>query len=253
MRRCPLRCTWCVITSIASPRNLRIAGFAAGAACIAGATVYITASAAGYNFSLGPKGGNTPATAVVVADRSTGADSSVCKEFVSHFSNDLGVSQDKVNSAFQDAISQTLADEVKAGHITQAQADAIKKRLAGKAPCALAGSLGAKNSGGAAYTQALMSAAASALGITPEQLKTDLAKGMTLHQIASAQNPPVTEDQFRSRLIAGLKPQLDKAVADGKITAAQEQKLLTALQTGPIPFWDKPMRKPGATNTTAGA
>jgi hypothetical protein len=81
---------------------------------------------------------------------------------------------------------------------------------------------------------------------TPDQLKADLAKGMTLHQIADAQNPPVTEAQFRSRLIANLKPVLDAMVTNKRITSAQEQKILQGLQTGPIPFWDKPMHKPAA-------
>jgi hypothetical protein len=236
-----------VITTIATPRNLRIASFAAGAAAIAAAAVYMTASAAGYSFNFGgPKAANVPA-AGTMADKSSAPASGVCNEFAAHFSSDLGVSQDKVNSAFQQAVGQTLADEVKAGHITQAQADAITKKMAGKAPCTLAGTLGGRNAaGGAVYQQALLSAAASALGITTDTLKADLAKGMTLHQIADAQSPPVTEAQFRSKLIASLKPMLDKAVTDKKITSAQEQKILTALQTGPIPFWDKPMRKPAA-------
>src|SRR5436309_11783983 len=233
-----------VISTIATPKNLRIVSFAAGAAAIAGAAVYMTASAAGYSFNFGgPKGSNVRA-ASTVADQSTAPSSSVCNEFATHFSSDLGVSQDKVDSAFQEAVGQTLADEVKAGHITQAQADAIKTKMAGKAPCTLAGNLGGKNAaGGAVYRQRLMSAAASALGITTDTLKADLAKGMTLHQIADAQSPPVTEAQFRSKLTANLKPTLDKAVTDKKITSAQEQKILAALQTGPIPFWDKPMRK----------
>src|SRR5438046_10388327 len=119
----------------------------------------MTASAAGYSFNFGsPKGSNVHAAAV--ADQSSTSSSSVCNEFATHFSSDLGVSQDKVNSAFEQAVGQTLADEVKAGHITQAQADAIKTKM-GKAPCTLAGNLGGKNAaGGAVYRQALMSAAA---------------------------------------------------------------------------------------------
>lgn len=237
-----------MITTLARPKTIRIAGFAGGAAAIAAAAVYITASAAGVNFGFGSHGtaSASSAAASTVSDKASA--SGVCNEFASHFSSDLGVSQDKVNAAFQKAVGQTLADEVKAGDITQAQADAIQKRMAGKAPCAIAGSLSAPKgtAGAGAYTQALMTAAASALGISPEQLKADLAKGMTLHQIASAQNPPVTEDQFRSRLIANLTPLLDKAVADKKLTPAQEQKFIQALQSGPIPFWDTPMRKPSA-------
>ena len=216
-------------------KSVRIVGFAAGAAAIAGAAIFVTASAAGLTF------GATPAAK---AASSTTAGNGACDEFVSHFSSDLGKSQSDVNAAFQKAIGETLADEVKAGKLTQAEADAIKSRMAGKAPCALAGTLRAPKSaaGGEVYHQALLTAAAAALGVSSDTLKADLAKGMTLHQIADAQNPPVTEDQFRSRLIAQLKPTLDKAVTDKKITSAQEQKILTGLQSGPIPFWDKPRK-----------
>src|SRR5260370_23769165 len=119
------------------------------------------------------------------------------------------------------------------------QADVIKAKLWGKQPCALASGLApTAKAGTAQYMQALMTAAASALGITPQQLRTDLSGGMTLSQIAAAQNPPITEDQFRSRLIANIKPLLDKAASDKKLTTAQEQQILQRLQTGPIPSWD---------------
>lgn len=239
-----------MITSIATPKNFRIVGFAAGGAAIAGAAVVLTASAAGVNFSWPRGSSNPPAATASVTDRSSGAASGVCNEFVSHFSSDLGTSQSKVDAAYQQAIGQTLADEVKAGRMTQAQADAIKAKLAGKSPCAIAGSLSVpRNTGGAYYQQALLNAAASALGISSDTLKADIAKGMTLHQIADAQNPPVTEDQFRARLIAALKPLLDAGVANKRLTNAQEQKILAGLQSGPIPLWDKPMRKQPATAT----
>ena len=35
-------------------------------------------------------------------------------------------------------------------------------------------------------------------------------------------------------------------VTNKQITSEQEQKILQQLQTGPIPFWDKPMHKPTA-------
>jgi hypothetical protein len=232
-----------VITRIATPRRLRIAGFAAGAAALAAAAVYITASAAGYNLSL-----NRPLTPVpVTAASSPNAKGAVCNNFISHFASDLKTNQAAINNAYQQAIGQTLADEVKNGTLTQAQADKIKQTLAGKQPCALAGGLAPSATAGTAqYTQALMAAAASALGITSQQLRTDLAGGMTLSQIAAAQHPAVTEDQFRARLIANIKLLLDKAVTDQKLTSAQEQQILTRLQTGPIPFWAKPMKKAAA-------
>ena len=240
-----------MITNIATPRRLRLAGFAAGAAALAGAAVYITASAAGYNLSLN-RPSTPPAQAALASapDAKGGAASAACTDFISHFASDLGTTQAKVDSAFQQAAGQTLADEVKNGDLTQAQADKIKQTLAGKQPCTIAGGLGSSAHVGAGqYTQALVTAAASALGITPQQLRTDLASGMTLSQIAAAQKPAVTEDQFRTKLIANIKPLLDKAVTDKKLTSAQEQSILQRLQTGPIPFWDKPVKKATASTT----
>lgn len=236
-----------MISTIATPRTIRLAGIAAGAVAVAGAAVYVTASAAGYNFSFNHQPAPAAQTGLTVAPQDkSGAASAACTDFVGHFASDLGTSQSKVNDAFQQALSQTVADEVKNGTITQAQADAIKSKVAGKAPCALAGNLGAPKATTAAYMQQLLTAAAGALGITPAQLRTDLMNGQTLSQIAAAQKPAVTEDQFRTRLIANLKPLLDQAVTSGKLTSAQEQQIIQRLQTGPIPFWDKPLKRAGS-------
>jgi hypothetical protein len=237
------------MTSLAKLRHLRVLGFALGAVLVAGAAVLVTASAAGLNVGFRPSSAQPAAAATGSISQKTSA-SAVCNDFISHLSSDLGKSQSQVNAAVQKAIGETLADEVKNKDLTQAQADAITQRLASQPPCTLAGNLGkpaaAPRPGAtiAAYTAQLITAAASALGITDAQLKTDLASGMTLSQIAAAQNPPVTEPQFRTRLIAKLTPLLDTAVTNKKLTAAQEQAIIKQLQTGPIPFWNAPMRKP---------
>jgi hypothetical protein len=235
-----------VITKLANLGFLRIAGLAAGAAVVSGAAVLVTASAAGYNLPFMPSS-QTTSTSVSSLDLKAGTPSAVCSEFISHFSFDLHTSQAAVNAAFQKAIGQTLADEVKNGKLTQTRADAIKKRLAGQAPCAIAPRLRAPGAALGAFRPALLSAAASALGITDQTLKTDLVKGMTLSQIAVAQK--VTEAQFRSRLIAKLTPVLDAAVTNKKLTTTQEQAIIKRLQTGPIPLWSKP-RPPGKATAT---
>jgi hypothetical protein len=238
------------MTSLAKLRYLRVVGFAAGAVLVAGAAVLVTASAAGLNVGFRPMS-SQPASADTASVSQKAGASAVCNDFLSHLSSDLGKSQSQVNAAVQKAIGETLADEVKNKDLTQAQADAIKQKLTSQPPCALAGNLGkapapVPPSGATigAYTQQLITAAASALGITDTQLKTDFANGMTLSQIAAAQNPAVTEAQFRTRLIAKLTPLLDTAVTSKKLTSAQEQMILQRLQTGPIPFWNTPMRKP---------
>jgi hypothetical protein len=226
-------------------RHLRILGFAAGAVAVSGAAVLVTASAAGLNIgfhSSAPRAAQPEAAAIGQKADAT----AVCNAFIAHLSTDLGKSQSQVNAAIQKAIGETLADEVKKGDLTQTQADALKKKLAGQPPCALSG-VGRTGAPGdkatiGAYQAQLVTAAASALGVSETQLKADLAAGKTLSQIAAAKNPPVTEAQFRTNLIAQLKPLLDTAVKNNKLTAAQEQAILQRLQTGPIPYWSTPVK-----------
>ncbi len=225
-------------------KAVRFAAYAAGAVAVAGSAVYVVAAATSPSPS--PSSTTSP-------KHPSGEASAVCTDFINHFTADLGTNQSKMSSAFQQAIAQTLADQVKAGKLTQQQADAIKAKLTGKQPCAIAPALQQRGGGKAAtgaYMQQLLAAAASALDVTPDQLKADLQKGMSLSQVAAAHNPAITEAQFRTKLIANLKPLLDQAVTNGKLTSAQEQKILQRLQSGPIPLWDKAPKKAA---TTAGA
>src|SRR6059036_2817981 len=195
-----------MITRLARLRYLRVAGLAAAAVAVGGAAVVVTASAAGMSFGL--RGPAAPQSAV---DAST--TSAVCSTFMQHFATDLGKSQAEINAAFQKAIAETLADEVKSNQSTQTQADAIKKKLAGQTPCTLPAAVG--HGGGskaaiAAYMQQYLAASASALGISVTELKADIANGQSLSQVAAAKK--VSEADFRTKLIANLKPVLDKAV-----------------------------------------
>jgi len=235
-----------MINRLAHLTFLRVAGLGAGAAAVSGAVVLVSASAAGYNLPF-LAASTTPTTAASV-NQTAAQPSALCTDFLTHLSADLSTSQAAVDAAYQKAIGETLADEVKSGKLTQARADAIQKRLAGKAPCAIAAGLQPRP-GLAAFGPALRSAEASALGISEPTLKADLAKGMTLSQIAAAQK--VSEAQFRDRLIAQLKPVLDAAVTNKKLTPAREQAIIKRLQTGSIPLWNTAIRKPAATASPA--
>ena len=229
-----------MITRLWKIRYLRIAGMALGAVAVAGAAIVVTASAAGV--SLGPK----PAGAGNVQAADVKTQSSACADFMKHFADDIHKSQAEINGAFQKAIAETLADEVKSGQITQAQADAIKKKLANQTPCTLP-SAAPRGHGGqkaplGAYMQQYLTEAAAALGISQTQLKTDLAAGQSLSQVAAAQH--VSEADFRTKLIANLKPVLDKTVTDKKLTSAQEQQIISALQNGPLPLWNAAVKRP---------
>lgn len=241
-----------MITKLGKARQLRIAGFALAGVAVAGAAVAVTASAAGFTLGFKPNGSSQPAAASSAALSQSSTSSTVCSDFMSHLAVRMGKSQAQINTAFQQAIADTLADQVKNKQITQAQADQIAKKLAGQTPCTLAQTMPAKGhakpAGIGAYMQAYESAAAGALGITPDQLKADLAAGQSLSQIAATQH--VSEADFRTKLIANLQPTLDAAVANKTLTATQEQAIINQLKTGELPLWNRPAHpKPGATAT----
>ncbi len=71
---------------------------------------------------------------------------------------------------------------------------------------------------------------AKALGITTAELKTDLANGQTIAQIAKAKNVDV--NTVINALVAAASAKIDAAVAAHHLTAAQAAKLKTALTKG---------------------
>jgi hypothetical protein len=71
-------------------------------------------------------------------------------------------------------------------------------------------------------------AAATYLGLTPDELRTQLDNGRTLAQIATAQNKSL--DGLKAAILAGAKERLDQAVTAGRLTAAQEQTMLDKLK-----------------------
>jgi hypothetical protein len=246
-----------MIRTLGKHRYLRVAGFAIGAVVVATGAVLVTASASGVNF--GPRAAPNPSDAVETAYVNSAATSPAsCAAFMKHLAVNLGKSQADINKAIQTSIGEALKDQVTSKELTQAQADALKKKLAGQNACGLvAGSASKPGQGGhsdrgsrsAAYMQQYLSASAVVLGITDAQLKTNLSQGQTLSQMAAAHKPSaITLDAFRTALIAKLQPQLDTAVKNNQMTAAQEQATINQLKTGTLPYWDKPMhtKKPAA-------
>lgn len=236
-----------MITRIAKLRYIRVVGFAIGAAAVAGAAVLVTASAAGLSFgsrTASPQQATVETAAI--AEKATPA--AICDAFLTHLTADLGnkLTKPQVNAAIQKAIAETLADEVKNGDLKQPQADALKAKLASQPTCALAGigktTAPFKPGRNGAFNQLAMSASASVLGITDAQLKAEFANGKTLSDLAAAHKPQaITEAQFRASLIAKLTPMLDTAITNKQMTTDQKTEVLKRLQTGPIPFWSKPV------------
>ncbi len=158
---------------------------------------------------------------------------------IKSFAAKLGVSEDKLNSAFADTVSETVDQAVKDGKLDANTATMIKattkdgfKQLlpflnnvvsnSGAASAKAAGKDGSNDS----YNPLLgpaVDAVAKLLNITPEDLKKKLGSGQSLSDIAETQKVDV--QKVKDTILNSIKTQLDALVASGKMTQAQADDL----------------------------
>jgi hypothetical protein len=201
----------------------------------------------------------------------TSGASSGRQAFLNDVAKRLNVSPAELESAFRGALADKLAADVKAGRITQAEADRIKKEAQARGglpfppppgppgPGARLGPPGPGGPGGPppfgpprhgphGPIGAGLGAAAKYLGLTDAQLRSRLRSGKSLAQVAAEENKPV--DGLKSAIEAAVKKDLDQAVADKRLTQAQEDHILSELRGRLDDIvnrkpGDRPPRRPG--------
>ena len=169
--------------------------------------------------------------------------------FLNDVAKRLHVTPEQLTAALNGATLDQLQAAVKAGQLTQAQANALEQRLkqkgsaagvpfgfgfghGGLGPRAIGprgfgpppGRLGPFGGLGPFGAAGALPAAASYLGLTTPQLMDQLSGGKSLAQIAGAQHKTVSG--LEQAMTTAIKTRLDKLVSNKVITAAQEQKLL---------------------------
>jgi hypothetical protein len=183
--------------------------------------------------------------------------------FLNDIAKRLHVTPSQLSAAVNGATTDQLQAEVKAGQITQAQANALEQRLknGGSTPLlpltpGLAGPRGflARPPGNGAFPARPfgqgqgqgqsqrhgfgfgfgfggfgLNAAASYLGLSNAQLLQQLRSGKSLAQITTAKGKTVAG--LEQAMTAPLKKGLDAAVARKVITAAKEQQILSRLSS----------------------
>ena len=145
--------------------------------------------------------------------------------FLSDAAKRLGVSSEQLTSALTAAQDARLTAAVKAGELTQEQADAIKARRAadgtvlslGRGPGGPGGHGGGP--GGRGGGRELLADAAKAIGITEDALKTQLRDGKTLTAIAKAEGKTLGDVQAAVKQAAVAR--LDADLKAKTITQAQ--------------------------------
>jgi hypothetical protein len=139
----------------------------------------------------------------------------------------LGVQPQALSNALKKALENRVDAAVADGRLTKAQGGALKQRIeSGQAPLFMGPGFG----GHGPFDHHLgdLDAAASYLGLTEDQLRTQLRSGKTLADVARAQGKSV--DGLVDALVAAAKQHLDEAVADGRLTKAQEDQILSDLK-----------------------
>jgi hypothetical protein len=146
--------------------------------------------------------------------------------------NQLGTSVDKVQQAVRDALKAVVAQALKNGKLTQSQADAANSRIDKQqfnkplfGPFLGPRGFGAGRGGFAAGAE--INAAATKLGMTVQDLMTELRSGKTLADVAKEKN--VSTDDLKAAIISAITAQIDQAVTNGKLTQAQADQLKSNL------------------------
>ena len=128
------------------------------------------------------------------------------------------------------ALDDQIDAAVTAGRLTQAQGDALKQRVANGDGLPRFGRGPGTGMRGGGIVRAGLDVAAQYLGITEATLRSDLAAGQSLAQIASS-TPDRSTEGLKAALLAAAKTRLDTAVNNSRITGAQEQTILNDLST----------------------
>ncbi|HMJ03520.1 MAG TPA: hypothetical protein VK506_11290 [Conexibacter sp.] len=152
-------------------------------------------------------------------------------ELLSDAAQRLDVSPEELRSALEGAFGDQLDDAVRAGRLTQQQADRMKQAIRQHGL-----PLGGPGGPGFGPPDVMfhgpigpgLDAAADYLGLTRAELGRRLMNGRSLAQIARAEGKSV--DGLEQAIVDAAEADLDRAVADGDLSDAQRDELLRRLR-----------------------
>jgi uncharacterized protein YidB (DUF937 family) len=168
--------------------------------------------------------------AAIAAKKLAFSSSAESKAVVEDAAKQLGVEPSALSDALKKALGDRVDAAVAAGRLSKDQGEALKKRIQSD-QFPLFGGLGGPDRffghfGHFGHFPGL-DTAATYLGLTEEQLRTQLESGKTLAQIAQDRNKSV--DGLVAALKDDAKKKLDDGVAAGRLSKAQEDRILSDL------------------------
>jgi hypothetical protein len=168
------------------------------------------------------------AGAGVAASQFGSSPSEESKAVVDDAAQQLGVQPSALSSALKKALENRVDAAVAAGRLSKAQGEQLKQRIESNdlplfGPPALGFGFGFRHFGHHGFPG--LSAAASYLGLTESRLDARIDSGKTLAQVAKDEGKSV--DGLVAALKDDLKQKLDDAVSAGRLSKADEDKILS--------------------------
>ncbi len=141
----------------------------------------------------------------------------------------LNTTVDKLQTAVRDALKATVAKMLTDGKLTQQQVDKINSGIDSlpfdKEP--FGGLLGRRGFYGARARfdigTTAFDTAAQKLGMTTQDLMTELRNGKTLADVAKEKN--VLSEDLKAAIVTAVDAKIDQAVKDGNLTQAQADQI----------------------------
>jgi hypothetical protein len=168
-----------------------------------------------------------------VAATQLGSPSEESQAILNDAARQLGIEPSKLSNALKTALKNRVDAAVAAGRLTKEQGEALKARIdADEYPVIFGGPRGFGHFGPGHFGHIVhfgdLSVAASYLGVTAGQLRTDLHAGKTLAQIAKDKGKSV--DGLIKAMVDSAKGRLDAAVKAGRLTEERKQSILADLE-----------------------
>ncbi|CCO08155.1 Fis family transcriptional regulator [Desulforamulus hydrothermalis] len=132
------------------------------------------------------------------------------QEFIADFAQNLGVSEDKVTAALEATKKQMIQEAVQQGKITQEQANVMLSQKGFGFGFHFGGPRHDK--GDLTQNDNFLKDAAGVLGITADQLKSELQAGKKLQQIITDHG--LTMEQFRQKMPKPQRPPVNNENAE---------------------------------------
>jgi len=142
------------------------------------------------------------------------------ESFAARVAAHLGVTEQQLVDAFKAARLEMLDEAVAAGKISPEEAEQIRQRIEESKGLGLVGRHRHLLGG-------IVRSVADTLDMTPREIAQDLRQGQSLAEIGQAKG--VSTDTLKSAILTAADEKLDQAVADGKLTQDQADKIMTRL------------------------